>query len=433
MNDIPEAAILRFMREKKPELIVKAPARINLINPLDAVEADYWAPAMAITGARNPLASYCYVKSYPYTAEQSKCVVFTSPADDPEDIQVEQVIEFHLNDLVHPANLDPALKKDIFLGSLSYLFQKIPEFKKVLLEQAVEVGVFTSIPRQSGVGGSSALIISVLWAMGCYCRFERRDPQSFSNYPFNRDVIGELSTEIENYVLENTAGYGDRYTIARGGIGFTSYVGKLHHPKMGEGPLAVYDRIDLTYSIDRIPIVLGYSGIAHTSGNVHAVLREKYLAGDEKLHALYDQLAEIAWKARYSFMKHDWKQLGKFFSENARISEEIMVHSGFKYGIGIGNRILIDAIKDDPRVHAVKLSGAGGGGSVFALVQRDAQEFVAKKWRQELLKRLQDPDDIRRRFPDITDAELDRLQYAKFFHIHLNRHGVHEVACSPRT
>ena len=45
-----------------PEIIIQAPSRVNLINPLDAVEGDYWMPSVAINGKNNPLSAFVYIK-----------------------------------------------------------------------------------------------------------------------------------------------------------------------------------------------------------------------------------------------------------------------------------------------------------------------------------------------------------------------------------
>jgi galactokinase/mevalonate kinase-like predicted kinase len=266
-----------------------------------------------------------------------------------------------------------------------------------------------------------------MWAIGCYCGFDLQNPSFFANIPFNRDVMGELSTEVENKILKNTAGFGDRYTISRGGIGFASYVGKLNHPRFGKGPLAVYDRIENTYKIKKIPIVLAYSGVEHNSGDIHGVLRKKYLEGDKTLHEYYRQLSEVSWKSRYALMKHDWKRLGVLFNENADYSEKIMTHCGFKYGIGWANRILIDLIRDNPDVYAIKLSGAGGGGSVFALVKPGKEKAIKIAWQLKIAEILSDSSSIQAKFPDLTKSQILQLINAHFYEIELNLDGVQKI------
>jgi len=36
--------IINFLLSLNPDIIIQAPSRINLINPLDAVEGDFWMP-----------------------------------------------------------------------------------------------------------------------------------------------------------------------------------------------------------------------------------------------------------------------------------------------------------------------------------------------------------------------------------------------------
>ena len=54
--------ILDFIKRLNPDILIQAPARINLINPLDAVEGDFWMPSAAINGLDNPLSVFVYIK-----------------------------------------------------------------------------------------------------------------------------------------------------------------------------------------------------------------------------------------------------------------------------------------------------------------------------------------------------------------------------------
>ena len=54
--------IIQFIRIQKPELIIQAPSRINLINPLDGVEGAFWMPSVAINGIKNPLSVFIFIK-----------------------------------------------------------------------------------------------------------------------------------------------------------------------------------------------------------------------------------------------------------------------------------------------------------------------------------------------------------------------------------
>lgn len=426
MEENLEFIILNYFKTKNPEIIVKAPARINLINPLDAVEGDFWAPAMAITSDVNPLSVYCYIKEI--SRKPSKLQV-AHLDDHKNEIVDDALYEFTFQDLFLTQKFWESDELNIFFGTLHYLFQQIPEFRPILKNRVFEIGILSTIPRQSGIAGSSAIIIALLYAFGSFCHFnpEEHDPSNFSKLAFNKDIIGELATKIENDVLHNTAGYGDRITISRGGLGFASYVGKLHHKDIGQEPLTVYDRVDKVYNITEIPIILAFSGVIHHSGSIHSKLREEYLAKNQTLLELFEELAEISWKSRFNLMHHDWKSLGEIFNKNTELSEKIMTCCGFEYGIGWANKILIDLIKDDPDVFSVKLSGAGGGGSVFALVSPKNKKEIRSKWKQRLEQLLLNPKKIQEMYPNISLTEIEQLSNAKFYEIKINKKGVSTI------
>ena len=77
--------ILNFIKSLKPEIIVQAPSRINIINPLDAVEGDFWMPSVAINGIKNPLSVFLYLKK---TKTPSKVLLYKI-IDDNDKISLE--------------------------------------------------------------------------------------------------------------------------------------------------------------------------------------------------------------------------------------------------------------------------------------------------------------------------------------------------------
>ena len=106
-------------------------------------------------------------------------------------------------------------------------------------------------------------------------------------------------------------------------------------------PLAVYDRIDETYNISELPIILCFSGSFHESGDVHGRLREEYLQNKPEILNYYQSLAELSWRSRFTLMSHNWKRLGYLFRENTKIMNNVMKSVGFEHGIGLFNNIMI--------------------------------------------------------------------------------------------
>lgn len=414
-------SIIKFLSSINSEIIVQAPSRINLINPLDAVEGDFWMPSVAINGRENPLSAFFYIKKRTNTSRIKFYEVRKDLNKYNFKIEYEEGINKDLKDV-----------KSKFTGKLKLFYASIYRFYKTnsvfwdkFLKENLEIGILTTIPQQSGLGGSTAIIISILYGFAKYFNLYN----NFSNlketdFPINKDIIAEMATKIEDEDLKITAGYSDRYVISRGGLCFCSYYGKLFHKELSMEPLAIYDRIDNTYNISKLPIIICFSGTHHKSGDVHCKLRKKYLQNEPKILKLYEKLSEIAWKSRFALMSQNWKLLGKYFEENTNIMNLVMRETGFEYGIGAVNNILIKLVKDHPDVYAAKLTGAGGGGSVFALVNPGKMEGVLSYWKKKLNEIVRNENTFKSKFPSYPLTIRSQLKNAEFFRIEINQSGV---------
>ena len=404
--------ILEFLDEINPKIIIQAPSRINLINPLDAVEGDFWMPSVAINGINNPLSAFVYIKPKEENSVIKAYTIYEKYGFFNIEILREEKITKYKNN-----------PKDKMKGEFKLFYASVYRFIKTCSifwdeykKSNFELGILTTIPSQSGLGGSSAIIIAILYGFARYYNlYKNLKCMKGRGFPINRDIIAEMATKVEDQDLNITAGYSDRYVIARGGLGFCSYFGKLHHKKISFEPLAIYDRIDLLYGIQNLPIIVCYSGVPHDSGDIHAKLRRSYLFNDPFVLKNYENLAEISWKSRYAIMKQDWELLGEYFKKNTLIMNEIMRHVGFDQGIGLSNNILITLIEDHPDVFSVKLTGAGGGGSVFALVKPGKIEEVMHDWKNKLNQLISNPELFLSTFPNFPIKISQELKKAQFF------------------
>jgi len=406
--------ILDFIKGLNPDILIQAPARINLINPLDAVEGDFWMPSAAINGLENPLSVFVYIKK----KKMFGSIKLYSNLDDAGKLNIcvskEEKIEKDLNNIMKKSKGDFKL----FYASIYRLVKTNSSFREKYEKENFEIGIITTIPLKSGLGGSAAIIIGIIYGLAKYFGlYNNLTCLKAGDFPINRDILAEIATKVETQDLKITAGYGDRYVIARGGLGFCSYFGKIFHKKISLEPLAIYDRIDLTYNIKSLPIIICFSGVTHESGAVHEKLRRYYLDGDPIIIEGYQNLAEISWKSRFALMKHDWKQLGDYFKENTAIMNNLMRHVGFLHGIGLFNNILIHLIEHNSDVFAAKLTGAGGGGSIFALVKPDKIDNVLLSWKDELNKIINNEEYYLSLFPEYPLEAKDQLKNAQFFKI----------------
>ncbi|MFW9828856.1 MAG: mevalonate kinase [Candidatus Thorarchaeota archaeon] len=417
-------SIKDFLFSKKPDIVIQAPSRINLINPLDAVEGDFWMPSLAINGINNPLSVFFYIKRI---ENKSRLKIFTMQKLDEKyffRVKYQELLSMSKHGILSKLRGN----NNLIYGSIYGLIKMNSYFEKIFLNSNIEIGLLTTIPYQSGLGGSAAIIIAVLYGLTqFYNLYNNFEIIKENEIPLNKDIIAEIATKIEDDYLKITSGYSDRYVICRGGLSFCSYYGKLCHKEISKEPLAIYDRIDKTYELENVPIIVCYSGVSHKSSDVHSKLRKLYLEKDPIILNSYKELGEIAWKSRFSLMSRDWKKLGEYFKKNTKIMNNIMENAGFEYGIGLVNNILIDIIEDHPEVYAAKLTGAGGGGSVFALVNPDKVDDALNYWRDEINKIINDKKAFTSKFPHYPLNITNSLKKTEFFRIKINKSGVKKL------
>lgn len=415
---------MNFLLSLNPDIIVQAPSRINIINPLDAVEGDFWMPSVAINGLENPLSVFLYIRKID---DESRLKVYSvKELTDHYSIEIES--EEKLSKDLSKMKSKFKEKNKLFYASIYRICKMSSSLEELFFNANIEIGYITTIPEKGGLGGSAAIIIAILYGLVQFFNlFNKFDNLKENEFPLNKDTIAEIATKVEDEDLKITSGYGDRYVISRGGLGFCSYQGKLYHKNLSDEPLAIYDRIDEVYELEDLPIIIGYSGVVHESGDIHRKLRKIYLQNNPLLLKSYKKLAELAWKSRFAIMRRDWEELGRYFKENTRIMNTVMKEVGYQYGIGLANNILINIIEEHPDVYAAKLTGAGGGGSVFALVNPGEIEGVIKFWWEELSKLIADKDSFKNRFPSYPPKITEILKDAKFYRIEIDKNGVQKL------
>ena len=417
-------SIKDFIINLNPDIIIQAPSRINLINPLDAVEGDFWMPSVAINGKKNPLSTFLYIKQIEKLSRIKIYKITTKLGVLNFEIESEEILTRERKEIKKKFKNEFKL----IYGSIYRFFKTNSYFREKILSQRIEIGIITTIPRQSGLGGSASIIIAILYGLANYFKiYNNMNCVKDDEFPINKDIIAEMATKVEDEDLGITAGYADRYVICRGGLSFCSYYGKLMHKEISMEPLAVYDRVDEIYDLKEIPIIVCFSGVFHKSGGIHQRLRKLYLQKNPEIIRGYEELAEIAWKSRFALMSHNWKLLGSYFKENTKIMNKIMIDAGFKYGIGLANNILIDLINKHPDVYAVKLTGAGGGGSVFALVNPEKIQLVLKDWKKKLNEIITNKRIFQLKFPKYPVNILNQLKNAEFYEINIDKDGVKKI------
>jgi D-glycero-alpha-D-manno-heptose-7-phosphate kinase len=339
---------------------LKIPARINILgNPGDATEGDF-----AVISAAIDIWAYAEV----------------APA---EDIILQLGGGEHSPTLVCspddlPLPYDGPL--DLMKGALNRLYHFSPEIRQRLHNEGVHLTIWSQVPRGSGLGGSSLIVLLTL--AGLRARYQLH-ADIHNDY-----LLAELTQRVEEQELGITCGFADRYVPLFGGLAYLDFRGKLHHKEIYQEPLVTYERLDAW--ADALHFVLVSSGVERHSGAVHARLRARYLQENqnwqqrEKPPPMVDLMTrvwETAWRGKIALLQRDMATFGQLMNTNHRLVNEMMTCCGFADGAGWANNLFIESALAQGALGA-KLTGAGGGGSVFALVRPGEEERLIQEWKR---------------------------------------------------
>ncbi len=223
----------------------------------------------------------------------------------------------------------------------------------------MKVTIKTDVPRESGMGGSTAIVLAYLDA----CR-------KMYGLDFDKSRLAEMAQKIEHKELGIVAGYNDRYIIAFGGLAFMDFTGKDVDREVWDGE--PYARIRPILGLE-IPLLCGYWGVRRSSGSVHAPIRKRFLEGDPKITQAIKQLVDLTDMGEKAIIQGDWEELGRLMNKNYQIAQEI----GWAYKID-------DKLREIGLKHgakAAKLGGAGNGGVMIFLCPEKREE-VTKSLRE---------------------------------------------------
>ena len=342
------------------------PARINVLgNPADACEGDFATISAAVDVRAGAV------------VESATGLVLEALRRTGSDFSSVLRLEFQPDEIPLPYDGD----LDLLKGAVNRLHGYSAEFRVKFAQRGVRVATWTDVPRQSGLGGSSLFVLLTLAGL--------REFYDLDRLTHNDYVLAELTQRVEAQELGITCGFADRYVPLFGGIAYLDYRGKLHHQKIGQEPYVTYERLDAY--VDDVPLVTISTGIVRDSGDVHGQMRPRYLqehdawinTGGEtpSMVRFMSGAWDTAWRGKIALLERDWETFGALMNDNHRLVNEMMAYCGFGDGAGWANNLLIETALKNGALGA-KLTGAGGGGSVFALARPGHEGKLLEIWRE---------------------------------------------------
>lgn len=203
-------------------------------------------------------------------------------------------------------DLVSAVRRHGYYGMQRVLFATCTRFARYCQERGITLRranftleYETDIPRQSGLGGSSAMIIAALRAL---LRFHRVPQEAVSP-----EELAELALSVETGELSIAAGLQDRVVQSYGGLTYMDFSGD--RPRYERLDSRLLPRFGLGYLTDE---QVGQ----RESGLVHGEIRYRWEQGDPEVRRGMRELARCAEAGREALLAGDIKQLGRLMNRN---------------------------------------------------------------------------------------------------------------------
>lgn len=231
----------------------------------------------------------------------------------------------------------PQVKRTDFVEEALRLFRE-----KNKIKQSVEIATNSDFSSSVGLGSSSAVIVATIKALGELFAVSLSDKELF---------------DMCYQVVINVKGIGSGFDIAAAVYGGTIYFdGKSKEVEL--------------LRLGHLPMVVGYTGNKADTATLVKEVRDRYEKEEKKYKLLLSSMADIVQDAYIASTTGDSEELGVLFNENHALLQKIGVSTDKLDS-------MVEAAKS-AGAYGAKLSGAGGGDCMIALVPDDMRMSVER-------------------------------------------------------
>lgn len=250
----------------------------------------------------------------------------------------------NIHDLVESVNLTG------YYGASRLVKAAIKKFAEYCIKNQIKLNgknftirYHSSIPRQVGLAGSSAIITATFRAL-----------MKFYNVSIPKEFLPSIVLETEVEELGINAGLQDRVIQVYEGCVFMDFERK-HLEKEGYGR---YEKIDPRLLPN---LYIAYkTNLGKVSGAIFNDLKSRYEKGDQKALDSLNRIASFAEQGKEVILQKDYKTLSKLMDENFDERSKIM-------NISDSNKELVEVA----RSCGASAKFTGSGGSIIGVYQDD--------------------------------------------------------------
>lgn len=210
---------------------------------------------------------------------------------------------------------------------------------------ALKISTYSDAPAGSGLGSSSTMVVAILTAFA-----------ELLHLPLGEYDLAHLAFEIERQDIGLRGGAQDQYAATFGGVNFMEF---HQHNRVTVNPLRVKKWI---LSELEASTVLYYTGVSRSSDMIIAQQIESFKSGQGKSVDAVHQLKQDAGAMKDALLRGNLRRFGELLGSSWEAKRQLTDK--------ISNPE-IDEIMEVARnagAWAGKVSGAGGGGFIFFIV-----------------------------------------------------------------
>lgn len=200
------------------------------------------------------------------------------------------------------------------------------------LKSGLKIITKSEISSQFGFGSSSAVTVCVVKAIS-----------ELFNLRLSNKEIFDISYRTVLDIQGKGSGF-DVATAVYGGALYFKNGGKVIEP----------------LSTSSLSLIVGYSGIKADTVALIDKVKKSFESKQDRLDDIYNEVGSLVDQAKGAFVKMDWESFGSFMNKNQELLKELGVSTDKL------NDMINAAIKS--RAYGAKISGAGGGDCMIALV-----------------------------------------------------------------
>lgn len=253
----------------------------------------------------------------------------------------EAVVQIHSNDIQLNTSFDAMDKQDPIRKVIELILIKLS-----IRQPKFNLLIKSDIPVAAGLGSGAAVSVAVVKAI---CKFY--------GHTIPLTSINEIAYEVEKIHHGTPSGI-DNTTITYE----TPIFYQKNHPVEFLMPKGTYS------------FVIANTGIQIKTKDIVDAVRQRFEYEPQRYQAIFDDIGQLCFSAKQKFCEADYHGIGELMNENQSLLKNM----------GVSSQILEEFVgfARDAGALGAKLSGAGVGGNMIALVTDESK----KKVREALIK-----------------------------------------------